>query len=219
MTNLNISGGVRFGSFKASKPFAKLLVSKDRFLIKGSIGGELIFKPGDISEVEKLSISPFGGDGIKVVHTVGNYADKVIFFSSYTADEMIKMIEDTQFLNPENIGDPELNDKILTQQKSGSFPIKTPFLIGYLVTVFGLISPDLFRISSRESGDIFLTGWSIATFSTILSIISLILISKKFRGFVYKPWVDIRDHYLFLVTIFCGFSMVLYVTLLMNGVL
>jgi len=78
--NIVLNGGAHIGWANATWPFAKLNVTSNRLELNTYLLGNFIFQPMDI-----ISIVPYSGaspfkNGIKIIHSVENYNQKIVFW-------------------------------------------------------------------------------------------------------------------------------------------
>ena len=98
--NISLNGGANVGWANATWPFAKLNVTSNRLELNTYLLGNFIFQPMDI-----ISIVPYSGaspfkNGIKIIHSVENYNQKIVFWTSENAISVINKIKHFGFVQP-----------------------------------------------------------------------------------------------------------------------
>ncbi|WP_316634520.1 hypothetical protein [uncultured Flavobacterium sp.] len=201
-----LTGGARIGRANASYPFAKLDVDKNVLKINASIVGNLIFQAKDIIELKPYRSIPVIGNGIKVIHRIESYNSEVIFWTFKDPDFVLKEIEKTGFLSNTNSVLTEADLEIIKKQGQGSFPIKKPvvvfFVVVWNVLLLSAIIPNF--INPQGKGFPIGIGANIALGFVLLSSV-LVLISKSFQRLVLKEGRNLEDikkfvYFLILVT-------------------
>ena len=95
---LSITGGARIGWLNATWPMAKLIVQPSRIdLIVKSIGNYSFAKDQVIS-LNKYTVFPVIGRGIKIEHIIPEYPKKIIFWTLDNPESIILQIQETGFL-------------------------------------------------------------------------------------------------------------------------
>ncbi|SDL44509.1 hypothetical protein SAMN04487898_1194 [Pedobacter sp. ok626] len=201
MYQIEETGGANIGFGRATWPFAKLLVNKNELQLNASIIGTVYFRPSDIISIEPSTL--FSGTGIKINHRVNEYSEKVIFLTSGSRD-LIKRIEDTGFLNNPGLIPAEVEAKIIKYQSSGSFPMKWPAVIVFVV-IWNLLflSDQLGYFGNTQNPIPFGIGVQFALAFAFLFALSIQL-SEPFSRLILKQGRktrEIRSFLLFLMFI------------------
>lgn len=201
MYEIEETGGANVGFGRATWPFAKLLVNKNELRLNASIIGNLYFRPSDIISIEPSSL--FSGAGIKINHRVSEYNAKVIFLTSGSRD-LIKRIESTGFLNNAGPIPSDVEAEIMKFQSNGSFPMKWPAVIVFVVTWNLLFLGDQLHYFGKTNNRIPIGMGSQLALAFAFLFALAILLSKPFSRLVLKDRreaKDIRSFLLFLMAI------------------
>ena len=146
MNDYQLTGGARIGLANASYPFAKLKVSQARLEINVSLIGEFIFAPQDVISIEPYSTIPLLGSGIRIIHRIPEYNDRIIFWTFKNPESVIQEIRKTGFLSKNDTAFTEKDKEIIARQKQGGIALKKTFLITAFVLWNGLFLVDLIKI-------------------------------------------------------------------------
>lgn len=209
MKNKKYTGGARIGNSNATWPFATLTVSKDRLDLNATILGNYSFTRDDI-----ISLEPHSGilsDGVRIIHKVPNYKEKVIFWTLGSAKTIINEIKNIGFLDYySSTVDSDIKNQVISKQKQGGFPIKKPFAIGVIVLWNILFLFDFIKFFNEETEGIPLGNGAILALSSVLIISLLILLSKNFRSMVLVEGRELKDisKFLFFIIFIAGFMLV-----------
>jgi len=201
MFEIEETGGANIGSARATWPFVKLLVNKNELQLNASILGNLYFKPSDIISIEPSTL--LSGAGIKINHRVNGYNEKVIFLTSGSRD-LIKRIENTGFLNNPDPIPAEVEARIINYQSSGSFPMKWPAAIAFIVIWNILFLGDMLGYFGKTDNriPIGIGAQSALAFAFLFALATLLL--EPFSRLVLKQGRkagDIKSFLLFLMLI------------------
>lgn len=199
MEEIKITGGAEIGVGRATWPFARLTVNRNKLQLNASIIGSVSFMPSDIVSIEPYS--RMFSKGIKIVHRVSNYSDNVIFLASGDPVLLIRRIEQTGFLSNTNRLPPEDEAGILAAQSTGGFPIKTSAAIIIAVIWNGLILGDVVSGFKKQGKPAMPeVGFQYALgFMILLSL--LLLVYKPVRPLILKEGRSIADIKTFLLFI------------------
>jgi hypothetical protein len=211
MNELQLTGGARIGMANASFPFATLKVNKDRLELNASIVGNLTFQASDIISIEPYTMIPILGQGIKINHKVSNYKERVIFWTFKDPNSVVRQIQETGFLNNQNMSEQKIDRTIIEKQAQGGFPIKKGFAIGAVVVWNLLFLSDIisFFLGSKEGNPI---GNGILAAIGLLFLTALLsLISADFRRLILKDGRDLSD-----IKKFAIFAMIISGFMLLN---
>ena len=122
MNELSFTGGARIGRANATKPFAKLMVTKDRLELNASVLGKLVFLPEDV-----IAIAPFSGlgsSGISIKHKIADYKEEVVFWTGENPEGIINKIKAIGFLGNNGPVAPYIKEEVRQLQASGPSPMK-----------------------------------------------------------------------------------------------
>ena len=89
---LEVTGGARIGWVNATWPFAKLSASAKQLSISGSLIGRYSFSPEQVAALEPYGSIPVLASGVRIVHTVQAYPDKIIFWCFGSPKRLIERI-------------------------------------------------------------------------------------------------------------------------------
>lgn len=172
---LKFKGGARIGCMNATAPFATLTVDQTTLSLDVGFLGYFEFQPDDIISIEKYSLIPIIGQGIRINHRSKKYKSKIIFWSIMDPDKLINNIKQTGFLNDakENISKEDLD--LLRLQRQKEFPIN-PFVIAILLLFsLGLLmnSTSFFPLKSGGN-EIFIR--TVILFCSVFFIFLLLLL-------------------------------------------
>jgi hypothetical protein len=87
-----MTGGARIGWVNASWPFAKLSVSAQQLSISGRLIGSYSFSSDQVAALEPYGSIPIIASGVRVVHTVRSYPDKIVFWCFGSPKRVIERI-------------------------------------------------------------------------------------------------------------------------------
>ena len=210
MNELQLTGGARIGMANATFPFAKLKVNKDRLELNASIVGNLTFQASDIISIEPYTMIPIIGQGIKINHKVPNYKERVIFWTFKDPKSVVLQIQETGFLNSENLTDKKIDRTIIEKQAKGGFPIKKGFAIGAIVAWNLLFLTDIIPFFLGDNKGLPI-GNGVLTAIGLLFLTALFsLISADFRRLILKDGRELNDIKKFAIfaMIISGFMLV-----------
>jgi len=206
MDEIKETGGARIGNANATWPFATLIVNKNELELKAGIIGNLVFKPSDVTSIERYVQIPLIGQGLKINHSVSGYNPKVIFWTMGNITELLRRIEQTGFLAHTNPLPAEISSEIAATQSGGAFPLKIPAAIAIVVIWNILFLTDMLKMfSGHNTGMPLGLGAQLALAFVFITGL-LLLISAPFRALMLKPGrtiADIRPFIYFLMFI-CG---------------
>lgn len=101
METFTKTGGARIGWTNATWPLAKLSVTANKLTIQVKLLGTYTFAPEQISSIERYTIIPVLGWGIRIRHNVADYPEKIIFWCLGNPSSVLDGIRDVGF--PANI--------------------------------------------------------------------------------------------------------------------
>jgi hypothetical protein len=199
---------------RATWPFARLTVNRDKLQLNASVIGNLLFRPSDIVSIEPYSV--MFSKGIRIVHRVNNYSDNVIFMTSGDPVLLIRRIGQTGFLSNAGPLSPENEALILAAQSTGGFPIKTSAAIIIVVIWNGLILGDVVSGFKKQGQPAMPeVGFQYALgFIILLSL--LLLVYKPVRQLILKEGRSIADIKTFLLFIISIAAFIFFVILVTN---
>lgn len=209
MSELQITGGARIGRANATFPFATLKVNKHRLDLNASILGNLTFQSSDIISIEPYTLIPILGQGVKINHNVPTYKDHVIFWTFKDPVSVVRQIQETGFLNMENVSNQNIDRTIIEKQSKGGFPIKKSFAIGAIVVWNLLFLYDIIPFFMGKKGDSPIGIGVFAAISLLFISTLLSLISAGFRRLILKEGRELSDikRFAFLLLIISGFML------------
>ncbi len=211
--NIALNGGANVGWANATWPFAKLNVTSNRLELNTYLLGNFIFQPMDI-----ISIVPYSGaspfkNGIKIIHNVENYNQKIVFWTSENAISVINKIKHFGFLDDPKNDKLIYNQEIIELQKIGSFPLKKSFAIAIVVIWNALLLPDFISNVISQKGTLvtFPNGPLFASGFIFLISISILVLSPV-QALALKDGKTVKDidrflYFIILITgiMFIGF--------------
>lgn len=209
---IKITGGGQIGIARASWPFIKLTVNRDRLELKASILGNFIFLPSDIISIEQASgISAIGG-GIRITHRVEKYSSNIVFQSFEGAASLINKINQTGFLNNTDPIPAHITAEIMHARSiGGGFPIKIPAAIAIIV-IWNLFMLFDFR-HFFDGGDVKLALGGIGArmaLGFMMLVCVLLLTSDPIRMLILKKGrnIDGIRFFLYFILFICTFMMI-----------
>jgi len=190
MNAVKETGGAIIGSTNATWPLASLKVDKERLEINAAFS-KVIFKPTDVISIQPYS--NFTSKGIKIIHSVSTYNEKVMFWNSKGYQGLINKINSTGFLDNTDSESVNLNSKIKSLQSQGGFPLKNSVAIIYFVLWNGLVGMDFYKFMYSEmEGNPW--GWGVKTALGILfATCLLVIVSRSFRKVILKEGRELDD--------------------------
>ena len=87
-----MTGGARIGWVNATWPFAKLSVSTNQLSVSGMLLGRYSFTPDQVAALEPYGWIPVLSSGVRIVHTVPSYPDKIVFWNMGSPKRLIDRI-------------------------------------------------------------------------------------------------------------------------------
>jgi len=194
---VNITGGARIGWAKASWPFAKLTVSRDKLQLNGGIIGNLVFKPTDVTSIETYSMGVAGG--LKIIHNVSNYKSLVVFTTTGNSNDLLNDIRKTGFLTNADQLPAQLEQEIHEMQQGGGFPLR-PLAAIIVVAIWNIcLLPAFFQAFFGRRSFINLdTGINAALIFLLAFALSLFFV-KPIQHIVLKPGRTVKDIRSFLI--------------------
>ena len=205
MTELRVTGGARIGRANATWPFATLTVNKDKLQLNATIIGNLVFKPDNI-----ISIVPYSGfisRGLKINHKVSEYNDPVVFWTFSSPVKLIKMIEQTGFLNNTGHLSKELEVSIARAQSQGGFPIRRSAAIAIVVIWNILFLIDFLNALGKKLDGPPLGHGAQLALGFILVICILLLTFEPARRLILKEGRTLADikKFVYFIMFISGF--------------
>ncbi|OFW19942.1 MAG: hypothetical protein A3H27_05695 [Acidobacteria bacterium RIFCSPLOWO2_02_FULL_59_13] len=91
-TRLQSTGGAQVGWVHASWPFAKLTASAHELSLSATLLGSYKFSPDQVAALEAHGSIPILGSGVRIVHTVQNYPEKIVFWCPGSPKRLIEKI-------------------------------------------------------------------------------------------------------------------------------
>lgn len=174
-------------------------------LVNIGFAGQVYFNADDITAIEPTS--GLSGSGIRIMHNIKSYPQKVVFFTSTPYYDIIENIKTTGFFNKEVLHDQSAWYQVKKFQKQGRLPIKTAAII---VFIAGWNIP-FFMGLAKNNIDGF-TDYAPVSLSFAFIFIVLTLLAEPFRMLIIKEDRNIKDMHkslyflLFIVFILLVFS-------------
>jgi hypothetical protein len=213
MEEIKETGGAEIGMGRATWPFARLTVNRDKLQLNASIIGNLLFRPSDIVSIEPYSV--MFSKGIRIVHRVNNYSNNVIFLTLGDPVLLIRKIGQTGFLNNTSPLSPENEALILAAQSTSGFPVRTPAAIIIAIIWNVLILGDIVN-GFRKTGYPAMPAVGIQYALIFMILLSLLLlVYKPIRPLILKEGrsvADIRTFLFFLIFIAAFMLFIILVT-------
>lgn len=206
MQEFTITGGAKIGKDQISWPFVQLQADNDKLVLSTQLAGIYIFHPSEVASIEP------DRNGIRIVHTVHEYENDIIFLTSHKPYPLISKIRDTNFLDGLDrsvLSKQEINK--IRQTKKGK-PFKKSALLFVNLISGGLFATDFIyhfiygfeKLPMRYGA---LLAFSLGTLSFFL-----MLFSPRFQKMVLnKGWElnDVKKSVIFGAAI-CGLALVNY---------
>jgi hypothetical protein len=89
---LEAKGGAQVGRVRASWPFARLTASAQELSLSAALLGSFRFSPDQVVALEARASFLFLGSGLRIVHTVHGYPEKIEFWPLGSAKRLIEKI-------------------------------------------------------------------------------------------------------------------------------
>ena len=97
MEEFSITGGARMGSFNATWPFTKLIVSADNLVLSVVFLGKYDFRPHDVICLERYRFIPLFQSGLRIVHSRSDYPPLVVFWTMGSQKKLLERIRNIGF--------------------------------------------------------------------------------------------------------------------------
>ena len=91
-------GGARIGWVNATWPFAILTVQRDLLVLNATLIGKYSFRPEQVVAIERYSIIPFLGWGIRIQHNDSTYPKKIVYWCLGSPGSLLRRIRDSGFV-------------------------------------------------------------------------------------------------------------------------
>jgi len=178
---LEVTGGARIGWVSATWPFAKLSASAQQLSVSGSLIGRYSFSPEQVAALEPYGSIPVLASGVRIIHTVQNYPDKIIFWCFGSPKRLIERITTLGF-------QPRTSRAQVPQRDGMAF--RWSFLILLIVIWNALFLIDGFVPWKEPKGPGPYTFLAVALlFLTALGL----NVSGRFQALVLKPGRSISE--------------------------
>ncbi len=189
-TEIKETGGGTIGFGRATWPFATLTVNRNFLKLSISLIGTVIFRPADIISIEPY----FGikGKGIKINHNVQGYSSTIIFSSMAGNGYLMEEIAGTGFLNNKGPLPINVENEISVLQASGSFPIKIPAAIFFVVVWNALFLSSWLSFFTGRTKQPSFAGPRLGLAFAIIFFLSVLLIPPV-RQLVLKQGRQIKE--------------------------
>ena len=136
---IKCTGGARIGFVNATWPFATLLVNRDGLKLNATLIGKYSFSPDQIISLDKYSIIPILGSGIRISHNIPEYPQNIMFWCFGNPQTLLDEISQTGFMP---MAKPDS-----ASMKSG-MPVRWQTLVGIIIIWNALFLLDM--SSSKE---------------------------------------------------------------------
>ena len=193
MNELKETGGARIGWANASWPFATLHVTNPTLTLNATILGKLVFSSSDIRSIEVYRKSGILRNGIQINHSVPNYSETVVFWTSKDPQRLINEIIKTGFLENNSRLNPIEAMDLRENQQQGGFPLKIPFAITIIVlwNLFSCI--DLKHFFDHGKLQFGLGKGFVLSTGMMMLVCLLLLFAEPFQRLVLKEGRRIQD--------------------------
>jgi hypothetical protein len=94
---VSFRGGAHIGKINASWPFASLSAGPDGLTLRVLFFGAYAFRPEEVVKVERYTILPIVGWGVRIHHLKADYPEKMIFWCLGSPDSVLRGIESAGF--------------------------------------------------------------------------------------------------------------------------
>jgi multidrug transporter EmrE-like cation transporter len=185
VNEFSISGGAYIGNTRASKPFATLRVTPNMLMVNIGFVGQLYFNAEDITLIEPTS--GLSG-GIRIIHTVKSYPQKVTFFTSTPYSNLVENMKATGFFNKEIMHDQSIWHQVKKFQEQGRLPVKT---IAMIIFIVGWNIPFLIQLALHNINSSITYAPISLLFATIFIVLTLL--AEPFRMLIIKEDRNIKD--------------------------
>jgi hypothetical protein len=186
VNEFSISGGAYIGNTRASKPFATLRVTPNMLMVNIGFVGQLYFNAEDITLIEPTS--GLSGSGIRIIHTVKSYPQKVTFFTSTPYSNLVENMKATGFFNKEIMHDQSIWHQVKKFQEQGRLPVKT---IAIIIFIVGWNIPFLIQLALHNINSSITYAPISLLFATIFIVLTLL--AEPFRMLIIKEDRNIKD--------------------------
>ena len=75
-----LRGGARIDQANATWPFAQLHITSEHLVLQVKFLGTYTFTPDQVIRVAPFGLIPFFGKGVRILHRVAGYPDKIVFW-------------------------------------------------------------------------------------------------------------------------------------------
>ena len=90
-------GGVRIGLFNASSPFARITADREK-LVLSVLLARYSFAPDQVVAIEKYSVIPLLGSGLRIRHVVADYPKTIVFWYLRSPEYVMRRIQEVGFV-------------------------------------------------------------------------------------------------------------------------
>jgi len=207
-----VTGGARVGFVNYTWPLAKLSVTDDRLVITTTMfglfeTGNYSFSKDQVHSIVRYGWIPIIGEGIRVIHTVSDYPQKIVFWCS--PQSVLGGIAATGFAPTSHLSADQ-------PPRDRGFPLRWPPLVA-LIVIWNLLGGGevLSQIHGSPAPGIFI-------FAALWLVFGLSLMtagSRSVQKFLMKPdraFAEIRPLVLLVATI-TGFIAILFTIIIASG--
>lgn len=92
------TGGAQIGWVNATWPFARLSAQQNQLVLNASLIGKYSFTPEQVVAIEKYTLIPLLGWGLRIHHNIPTYPKKIVFWCFGSPQSLIGKIEETGFV-------------------------------------------------------------------------------------------------------------------------
>jgi hypothetical protein len=209
MREFKMTGGAKIGMLKSTWPFADLTVTRDKLELNVSLLNKLVFLPGDIKAITPHSGGYKMGAGIKIHHTIPQYKEEVLFWSSKSPAELMRQIEATGFMTNTNTVSQRSKAEVRELQEHGGFAMRIQAVTVVAILWFAIVIYGAINMSLTGSMEAFFSALQVA-FGVIILFSIATLVLPAFAKSVLKPGYTAADvnKFLIFLSIIAGFMLV-----------
>jgi hypothetical protein len=178
---LEVTGGARIGWVNATWPLAKLSASAQQLSVSGLLVGRYSFSPDQVAALEPYGSIPILSSGVRIVHTVQTYPDKIIFWCFGSPKRLIENITALGF-------QPRASRTQVPKRDGMAF--RWSFLILLVVIWNALFLIDGFVPWNQPKGPGLYTLLAVALLFLTAAALN---VSDRFQALVLKPGRSITE--------------------------
>lgn len=133
------TGGARVGWLNSSWPLARLTATPERLSVSVFLSGKYEFSPQDVVGIERYTMIPVLGWGVRIVHSRSDYPENFIFWNLAGPEPVLRGIREAGF-SPAGQA-PDIPPR-------RGIPIRWSVIIGLVILWNGLFMLDFGRTNS-----------------------------------------------------------------------